>query len=84
MLNGCTSKEMSQYQNSFLMCEDRKRVMERQNAEESLRMWRRKKAEEIATKEQDKIEVNILDLLLAVIFFMINNCILSNSMLLIL
>lgn len=49
---------MSQYQNSFLMCDDRKKVMERQNAEESLRMWRRKKAEEIATKEQDKVEVN--------------------------
>lgn len=63
---------MAQYQNNFLMCEDRKKVMERQNAEESLRMWRRKKAEEIATREQDKLEVNIINivnfLLLASIF----------------
>lgn len=50
---------MSQFQNSYVMCEDRKKVLERQNAEESLRMWRRKKAEEIATKEQDKIEVYV-------------------------
>lgn len=44
---------------TVMWCEEKKRLVERSNAEESLRMWRRRKAEEIARKERDKQEVCI-------------------------
>lgn len=40
-----------------MWCDEKKRLVERKNAEESLRMWRRRKAEENARKEKDKQEV---------------------------
>lgn len=45
---------------SVMWCEDNhlKRLIERNNAEESLRIWRRRKAEELARKERDKKEVH--------------------------
>ena len=47
------------YEHPLLWCEEKKRLMERKNAEESMRMWRRKKAEEMARTEKDKQEVSI-------------------------
>lgn len=43
-----------------MWCDEKKRLVERKNAEESLRMWRRRKAEECARKEKDKQEVSKL------------------------
>ncbi|XP_068157365.1 uncharacterized protein [Drosophila tropicalis] len=43
-------------QHPLMWCEEKKRLVERKNAEESLRMWRRRKAEECARKEKDKQE----------------------------
>ncbi|XP_064544334.1 uncharacterized protein LOC135432445 isoform X2 [Drosophila montana] len=43
-------------QHPLMWCDDKKRLIERKNAEESLRMWRRRKAEECARKEKDKQE----------------------------
>lgn len=58
-----TSDEMGTFchdhiQHPLMWCDDKKRLVERKNAEESLRMWRRRKAEESARKEKDKQEVN--------------------------
>ncbi|XP_012162405.1 uncharacterized protein LOC101455140 [Ceratitis capitata] len=44
------------YEHPLLWCDDKKRLVERKNAEESMRMWRRRKAEEVARKEKDKAE----------------------------
>lgn len=44
-------------QHPLMWCDEKKRLVERKNAEESLRMWRRRKAEECARKEKDKQEV---------------------------
>ncbi|XP_067632310.1 uncharacterized protein [Eurosta solidaginis] len=44
------------YEHPLMWCEDKKRLVERKNAEESMRMWRRRKAEEVARKEKDKAE----------------------------
>ncbi|XP_037943600.1 uncharacterized protein LOC119676432 [Teleopsis dalmanni] len=44
------------YEHPLLWCEEKKRLIERKNAEESLRMWRRRKAEEMARKEREKQE----------------------------
>lgn len=57
-----TSDEMGTFchdhiQHPLMWCDDKKRLVERKNAEESLRMWRRRKAEENARKEKDKQEV---------------------------
>lgn len=46
------------YEHPLLWCDDKKRLVERKNAEESMRMWRRRKAEEVARKEKDKAEVS--------------------------
>ncbi|ALC47962.1 CG15564 [Drosophila busckii] len=43
-------------QHPLMWCDEKKRLVERKNAEESLRMWRRRKAEECARKEKDKQE----------------------------
>ncbi|XP_030244723.1 uncharacterized protein LOC115564497 isoform X1 [Drosophila navojoa] len=56
-----TSDEMGTFchdhiQHPLMWCDDKKRLVERKNAEESLRMWRRRKAEENARKEKDKQE----------------------------
>uniref|UniRef100_A0A1B0BMH9 Uncharacterized protein n=1 Tax=Glossina palpalis gambiensis TaxID=67801 RepID=A0A1B0BMH9_9MUSC len=56
-----TSDEMGTFchdhiEHPLLWCEDKKRLIERKNAEESLRMWRRRKAEELARKEREKQE----------------------------
>lgn len=45
---------------SGMWCEEKKRLIEKNNAEESLRLWRRRKAEEFARKERDKKEVYFL------------------------
>ncbi|XP_037902954.1 uncharacterized protein LOC119646548 isoform X2 [Hermetia illucens] len=45
-----------QYDHPLLWCEEKKRLVERQNAAESVRAWQRKKAEEQAQKERDKKE----------------------------
>ncbi|CAD6992492.1 unnamed protein product [Ceratitis capitata] len=45
------------YEHPLLWCDDKKRLVERKNAEESMRMWRRRKAEEVARKEKDKAEM---------------------------
>ncbi|XP_028900579.2 uncharacterized protein LOC105219048 isoform X2 [Zeugodacus cucurbitae] len=44
------------YEHPLLWCDEKKRLVERKNAEESMRMWRRRKAEEVARKEKDKAE----------------------------
>ncbi|KAM8703958.1 hypothetical protein ACLKA7_008563 [Drosophila subpalustris] len=56
-----TSDEMGNFchdhiQHPLMWCDEKKRLVERKNAEESLRMWRRRKAEECARKEKDKQE----------------------------
>ncbi|XP_060648048.1 uncharacterized protein LOC132785788 [Drosophila nasuta] len=56
-----TSDEMGSFchdhiQHPLMWCDEKKRLVERKNAEESLRMWRRRKAEECARKEKDKQE----------------------------
>ncbi|XP_030376515.1 AF4/FMR2 family member 4 [Scaptodrosophila lebanonensis] len=56
-----TSDEMGTFchdhiQHPLMWCDEKKRLVERKNAEESLRMWRRRKAEEVARKEKDKQE----------------------------
>ncbi|KAH8417319.1 hypothetical protein KR222_008760 [Zaprionus bogoriensis] len=56
-----TSDEMGAFchdhiQHPLMWCDEKKRLVERKNAEESLRMWRRRKAEECARKEKDKQE----------------------------
>ncbi|KAM7361000.1 uncharacterized protein ACRADG_009147 isoform 2-T2 [Cochliomyia hominivorax] len=43
-------------QHPLMWCDEKRRLVERRNAEESLRMWRRRKAEEMARKEKDKQE----------------------------
>lgn len=60
-----TSDEMGAFchdhiQHPLMWCDEKKRLVERKNAEESLRMWRRRKAEECARKEKDKQEVSKL------------------------
>ena len=40
-----------------LWCNEKKRLVERKNAEDSMRMWRRRKAEEMARKDREKQEV---------------------------
>lgn len=47
-------------QHPLMWCDEKRRLVERRNAEESLRMWRRRKAEEMARKEKDKQEVSVL------------------------
>lgn len=42
----------------LMWCDDKRRLVERKNAEESIRMWRRRKAEEMARKEKEKQEVS--------------------------
>ncbi|XP_053954242.1 uncharacterized protein LOC128860627 [Anastrepha ludens] len=44
------------YEHPLMWCDEKKRLVERKNAEESMRMWRRRKAEEVARKEKDKAE----------------------------
>lgn len=46
-------------QHPLMWCDEKRRLVERRNAEESLRMWRRRKAEEMARKEKDKQEVSV-------------------------
>ena len=46
-----------QYDHPLLWCDEKKRFVERQNADDSLRQWRQKKAEESCRKDQDKREV---------------------------
>lgn len=43
----------------LMWCDEKRRLVERKNAEESLRMWRRRKAEEMARKEKEKQEVSM-------------------------
>ena len=43
----------------LMWCDEKRRLVERKNAEESLRMWRRRKTEEMARKEKEKQEVSI-------------------------
>ncbi|XP_075163147.1 LOW QUALITY PROTEIN: uncharacterized protein LOC142235771 [Haematobia irritans] len=43
-------------QHPLMWCDEKRRLVERKNAEESMRMWRRRKTEEIARKEKDKQE----------------------------
>lgn len=62
-----TSDEMGAFchdhiQHPLMWCDEKKRLVERKNAEESLRMWRRRKAEECARKEKDKQEVSKLSI----------------------
>ncbi|XP_058976277.1 uncharacterized protein LOC101892239 isoform X2 [Musca domestica] len=40
----------------LMWCDEKRRLVERKNAEESMRMWRRRKTEEMARKEKDKQE----------------------------
>ncbi|KAH8272649.1 hypothetical protein KR044_008479 [Drosophila immigrans] len=56
-----TSDELGSFchdhiQHPLMWCDEKRRLVERKNAEESLRMWRRRKAEECARKEKDKQE----------------------------
>ncbi|XP_013116737.2 uncharacterized protein LOC106094095 isoform X2 [Stomoxys calcitrans] len=43
-------------QHPLMWCDEKRRLVERKNAEESMRMWRRRKTEEMARKEKDKQE----------------------------
>lgn len=46
-------------QHPLMWCDEKRRLVERKNAEESMRMWRRRKTEELARKEKDKQEVSL-------------------------
>lgn len=45
----------------LMWCDEKRRLVERKNAEESMRMWRRRKTEEMARKEKDKQEVSMVE-----------------------